>query len=69
MQEATATREPTMTFRSVGNNKSEKKYETIIRGKIITASFSTEPDENILGLVKKLLIDSHASNFTENKNL
>jgi len=37
----------------------EDKFETTIQGKTITAYFAKNPDENILGLVKRILIDSH----------
>ena len=50
-------------------NKDKKKFETIIQGKKITASFSTNPDENILKLVKTILIDSHTNHMKIEKRL
>ena len=43
-------------------NKAEGKFETTIQGKTITAYFAKKPDENVLRLVKTILIDSHTSN-------
>ena len=54
-----------MPLRGMVCNDGEKKFETIIQGKKITASFSADPDENILKLVKKILIDSHTNKMTK----
>ena len=43
-------------------NRTEGKFETTIQGKTITAYFAKKPDENVLKLVKTILIDSHTSN-------
>jgi hypothetical protein len=46
-------------------NKKIKKFEAVIQGKKITASFPVNPDEKILNLVKKILIDSHTNNLAQ----
>ena len=46
-----------------GYDSGSKRLETIIQGKKITASFATSPGNNILTLVKKILVDSHTNNM------
>jgi len=43
-----------------------KTIETTIQGKKIVATFSPKPDENILKLVKTILINSHTSSHMGN---
>ena len=48
-------------------NKTEGKFETTIQGKNITAYFAMNPDENVLNLVKQILIESHTSSHVSIK--
>jgi len=59
---------PPLTLRGTVCTKGGKKFETTIQGKKITASFTICPDENVLSLVKKILVDSHTNNATNTNN-
>jgi len=63
MQAIQAT-QPPLTLHSIVCNTGGKRFETVIQGKKITASFAANPDEKILKLVRNILIDSHTSNKT-----
>jgi len=46
-------------------DKNGKRLEAVIQGKKIIASFADTADDNILKLVKKILVDSHTTNAVQ----